>query len=98
MIWNFAQTQQQVDIVGNVYLQWGAVGVLFFGGVLVSTMIIRYLLKENKDLKLENSQLKDKRVEDAKVFAELAGKPAQDLVTFVGTLYELSTNKSRKDV
>lgn len=100
MTWYFfAQTQQQVDIVGNIYVQWGSLGVL----ALLASLVVRYLLnlirelkEENKTLRMENNDLKEKRLDDAKYFAQQLAKPAQDLMGFVGSLYELFTAESKR--
>lgn len=100
MTWYFfAQSQQQVDIVGNIYVQWGSLGVL----ALLAFLVVRYLLNERKELREENKtlrkemdELKEKRLEDAKYFAQQLAKPAQDLMGFVGSLYELFTAESKR--
>lgn len=91
MIW-FAQASETVDIINNVYAQWGAIGVL--GLLLVSIGITLY--RDNKALRLENKQSLLDRLADAKEFSKLEQIPKDELIKFIRNLYDVGNGTPGK--
>jgi len=97
MIWEQFGDSTTDAIIHNTYAQWGAVGIL----VMLAGAIIVYLLRENKSLQKEisnlrekNSELQEKRLQDVKDSAKATLVPFQEFTNFVRTLYELSINSN----
>lgn len=91
MLWFLAEIDTGNAIVDNLWMQYGAIGLVI---VLLGLAVI-YLLRENKEERKLNRELSERLLEQAESTSQRAIQPLEKFTDWIGDLYERSIRQER---